>query len=154
MGFATKINTSLRGRELGIQRISSAEHGGTGMALFLTGAVEGVRAQFTSAETTSANLKSYGFSNLSTGSSAVHTLDPPIQGVEKIICCTGGATEFVKTANGETLESSQGSTFNTMRFVAYGVAKLVGITTARWAVLNLTSGTSSQGSAITFSTST
>lgn len=153
--FAAKINRSIRGRDLGFQDLSSAESGGSnGITRFLAGTVIGLRQDVTNAETTSQNLKAHGLSNLSTASSGVHTIDPPIPGVAKTIVCTGGATEYVKTANSETIESSLGSTFTTLKWVGYGVIDLVGLTTARWLARGLTSGTSSQGQNVTLSTST
>lgn len=146
--FSSAINTSLRGRELGIQRLTTSECGGRLPAHFLAGTVIGIRGEVTSAETTSANLLAYGFSQLSTGSSAVHTLDPPIKGVAKTIFSSGASTNFVKTANSETIETSAGSTFTTVRFVGPGTLSLIGVTTARYAVV----GTAPTN--CTFSTST
>lgn len=135
MGFADKMNTSVHGRSLGIQRMSTAETGGTNPASFLVGTIQALRGfATTAAETTAATIRAYGVSQLSTQSSGVHTLDPPIPGTEKILWSSGGSTVYVKTANGESLESSRGSSFNTMKFQQIGWVKLVAATTARWLV--------------------
>jgi hypothetical protein len=155
MAFRDRIRENLWGRRLGLEVLSSVKTGSTqNVPLDLLVGPEAIRMDVTTAETTSINLKAYGLSNLSTESSGVHTLDPPIPGIPKTIVCTGGATEYVKTRNAETIESSRGSTFTTMKWSAYGVVHLLGLTTARWLGLNLSSGTSSQASSIALSTST
>lgn len=139
--FASKANTSLRGRELGIQRLTTAESGGPYPAHFLVGTVTDIRPDVTFPETTATYLQAHGLSVLSTGSSAVHTLAPPIPGIEKTICCTGGATAYVKTAGSETIESTAGSSFTVMKWTAAATQtlRLVGLTTARWILTNVTS---------------
>lgn len=135
MAFERRIQTSIHGEDLGIQRISSAESGsGRGTQRFLAGKVDGIRAAVGNPETTASNLRAHGLSNLSTGSSAVHVLDPPIPGIYKEIYSSGGATAYVRTVNSETLESSRGSTFTTIRFQQIGRVTLMGLTTARWLI--------------------
>lgn len=139
--FASKINRSIRGRDLGFQDLSSAESGsGNGTQRFLAGTVIGVRVDVTTAETTSANVKAHGLSQFGTtstgtGSSAVYTLDPPIPGITKTIVLSCGASDgpiYIKTANSETIESTAGSSFTTMKVSTRGKWDLIGVTTARW----------------------
>lgn len=134
--FAGKIRTSFFGRKVGLQEMSTAESGsGTpGHAYFLAGEVTDIRRDVTNPETTAVNLKAYGLSNLSTGSSAVHVLDPPIPGLIKDIYSSGGSTVYFKTANSETMESSRGSTFTVARFQQIGLVRMIGLTTARWLI--------------------
>lgn|SRR3990167_7949973 len=157
MAFNTKILTSLFGRRLGLQRMSTAESGGSKLE-FLVGP-DDYRVDVNTAETTAVNLKPFGLSgNLGTsaGSSAVYTLEPPIPGVRKIIQgSTANGPVFIKTANGETIVSSLGSTHTTVKISTMGGAfELVGMTTAQWLALGLTSGTSSQASGFAATTST
>jgi hypothetical protein len=136
MPYGNKIRTSLHGRRIGLQRMSSSESGGSlPNREFLVGP-EDLRLDVTTAETTSANLKAFGVSNVaasSAGSSSVYTLDPPVPGVRKII--TGGTSGpvYVKTANGETIMSSAGSSFTTIKISSAGGSfELMGFTTAQW----------------------
>lgn len=134
MGFATKMTRSLHGREIGMQILSSAESGGgNGIQRYVVGTFGDVRVTVQT-ETTSANALPYGYSVASTGSSAVHTIDPPVPGVSKIIASSGGSTTYFKTANSETLESSRGSSFTTVKFQQIGFVELLGLTTARWLI--------------------
>ena len=153
MSFEARMTISIHGRDFGLQNMSSVGIGSTFSPRMIVGP-EAVRQNVSTGETTAEIFRPYGISVLSTGSSAVHVLAPPIPGVEKTLYSSGGATAFVKTRNDETIESSLGSTFTTLRFVAGVAITLVGLTTARWLGLNLTSGTSSQGAAVTQTTST
>jgi len=159
MAFGSKILTSIFGRRLGLQRMSSAETGGTrGTQEYLVGP-ESLRVGATTAETTSTNLQPHGLSVLpgtSAGSSAVYTLDPPVPGVTKWIAgSTDNGPTIVKTANGETITTTAGSSWTTVEISSLGGSfALVGLTTARWLSLGLTSGTSSQASGFILTTST
>ena len=140
MAFYDKYDTSLYGRRFGMQQGSSSVTGSgrTGERPdFLVGA-EDIRKRVSTAETTSSNLPAYGISMLtSAASSGVYTLDPPIPGVQKWITNqTTGATWYVKTANGETFQSSQGTTFSVLKSTqnVAGSLHLVGLTTAIWGV--------------------
>ena len=139
--FAAKINRSIRGRDLGFQDLSSAESGsGNGVTRFLAGTVIGVRRDVTTAETTSVNVKAHGLTafgttSTGTGSSAVYTLDPPIPGIEKLICLSCGASDgpvYFKTAGAETIESTAGTSFTTFKLSTRGMIQLYGVTTGRW----------------------
>lgn len=133
MSFESRITKSYDGRRFGLQIPSSVETGSSVSQAYLAGP-EALRQNVSSAESTSVNLKAFGVSYLSTVSSGVHTLDPPIPGVEKwIINGSSGATEFVKTRNNETIQTSKGSTWTTLRLLNPVVLRLVGITTAAWA---------------------
>lgn len=155
MSYESYITKSLHGRELGLRAMSSVAIGSTFPHNQLVGA-EGVQQGVSTSVSTAAVIPPFGVRGVSTASSGVHTLAPPIPGVEVTIYSSGGATAFVKTANNETIESSRGSTFTTMRFVAAGVARLMGLTTARWLGLGMVgdSGDSANSPAITLATST
>jgi hypothetical protein len=86
----------------------------------------------------------------------VFTLDPPIPGVRKTLFfgSTGDIGVYVKTANSETLQSTLGTSFTTVKSTVAGVLELIGVTTAIWGMLGLTSGTSSQASGFALTTST
>jgi hypothetical protein len=140
MGFAKKITTSLHGRVVGIQSLSSAESGsGSGVQHFLAGQFADIRRDVSTAETTAVNLKAHGVSQFGTtstgtGSSAVYTLDPPIPGVTKFIAMTCGASDgpiYIKTG-GPTIESTAGSTFQTIKMSTRQFIELIGVTTGRW----------------------
>lgn len=138
MAYADKIITSLFGRRIGLQFMTTGQSGSgrSGSAPdFLVG-VESVRLGVTTAETTATNLAAYGVSYITSSvSSGVFTLDPPIPGVEKFVHFgTTGATNYVKTANGETFQSSQGTTFSVIKSTqnVVGTVRLMGLTTAIW----------------------
>lgn len=140
MAYYDKYDTSLYGRRLGLQSGSSNVFGSgrTGERPdFLVGA-EDIRKRVSTAETTSLNLPAYGISMLTSAvSSGVYTLDPPVPGVQKWIANqTTGATWYVKTANGETFQSSQGTTFSVLKSTqnVAGTLQLVGLTTSIWGV--------------------
>lgn len=157
MAFNSKILTSLFGRRLGLQRMSTAESGGSRNE-FLVGP-DDFRVGVSTAESTSVDLKPFGVSadlGTSAGSSAVYTLEPPIPGVRKVIAVsTSNGPALIKTKNGETIETSMGSSFTTIEISSVGgCCELVGISTSRWLGLGITSGTSSNASAFTLTTST
>jgi hypothetical protein len=143
MGFANKVLTSIHGRVLGIQALSSAESGGSrGTQRFIAGEVADIRREVSTAETTSVNMKPHGMSHLattSTGNGTVFTIDPPIPGISKTIALTCGASDgpvFVKTT-GATIESSAGSTYQTIKLTTRQLVEMIGVTTARWMMLSL-----------------
>lgn len=145
MGFANKVVTSLHGRIVGIQNLSSAESGsGNGMQHFLAGSFGDIRRDVSTAATTSVNLKAHGVSHFGTtstgtGSSAVYTIDPPIPGVRKTIALSCGASEgpiYIKTT-GATIETSAGSTYQTIKMSTRQTLEMMGLTTARWVMLSL-----------------
>lgn len=157
MSYAAQITKSLFGRQLGLRQMSSAQIGSSHPHDLLVGA-EGVQRGVSTSVSTAEVIPPFGIRLLSTVSSGVHTLAAPIPGVEVTILNPGGATEFVKTQNSETMESSRGSTFTVARFVSsnQAVLHLIGVTTARWAINGMAgdSGDSANGPAITLATST
>lgn len=142
MAFKDRLVETVWGRRFGLQKLSSVESGSTDDEVkdFLAGPA-GIRVDVTNPETTGVPLKAVGLSVLATASSGVHELNPPIPGIFKTLVSTGGSTAYVKTRNGETIESSRGSTFNTLQFVSAGVALLQGMTTGRWLWMSESSGT-------------
>lgn len=158
MAYFNKYVTSLYGRRFGLQRLTTAIAGITKPAEFLVGP-EALRTGTSTGESTGTNVAPYGASLLpgtSAASSAVYTIDPPIPGVRKTVL--GGSDNgpvYLKTANGETINTSWGTTHNTVKISSVGGGfELVAVTTAKWLGLGLTSGTSSQASSFTLSTST
>ena len=144
MAYGDKITTSKHGRRLGLQLMSSAQSGGSqGQKEFLVGP-EALRLGVTTADTTSANVPAYGVSALvgtSVASTPVYTLDPPIPGVKKTIhfLSTDSALN-IKTANGEYIYgSSLGSSATCIKSSGGGSIDLIGVSTAIWAVLGVSS---------------
>jgi hypothetical protein len=136
MPYGSNIKTSILGRRLGLQEMSSAQTGsGRGSREYLVGP-EAFRNLVTTADTTASNLTPDGVSFISSAvSSGVYTLDPPVPGVYKALHFgTTGATNYVKTANGETFQSSQGTTFSVIKSTqnVVGTLILLGLTTAVW----------------------
>lgn len=157
MSYNTLITDSIKGRRLGLQRLSTGQTGGSEVE-FLVGA-EAVRMGVTTAETTGKAIKAFGVSNLvgtSAGSSAVYVLDPPIPGVRKIINIgtTDNGPIYLKTKNGETFNTTLGTTFTVIKSSAGGYYELTGVTTAIWGAVNITSGTSSNASGHVMSATT
>lgn len=141
--FASNIITSIYGRRLGLQPMSSAQSGSPGNCEFLVGP-DDQRVAVSTAETTSTNLKAHGVSYLvgtSVASTPVYTLAPPIPGVRKNIFF--GSTDsalYVKTANGEYIYgASMGSSATVIRSSGGGNIELIGLTTAIWGALNISS---------------
>jgi hypothetical protein len=157
MAFQTKYTTSVHGRRMGLQRMSTVETGASKPYDFVVGP-EAVRAGVTS-ETTATDLQAFGISRLagtSAASSAVYTLEPPIPGVRKTLINESSANGpmYIKTKNSETFNTTAGTSFTTIKTSAGGSFELVGVTTAVWAGIGLTTGTSSNASGFVFSTST
>lgn len=134
MAFNSKILTSIFGRRLGLQRLTTGESGGS-RDEFLVGP-DDFRVDVSTAST-GTNLKPYGYSyNLGTsaGSSAVYNLEPPVPGVRKLlISSTANGPVYVNTLNALIL-SSAGSTHGTVKLSTLGnPVELFGVTTALWA---------------------
>lgn len=159
MAFNDKYSVSLHGRRFGIQHLSSGESGGASGPVDMLVGPEALRMRVSTNASTGTNLRAYGVSMLpgtSAGSSSVYTLDPPIPGVTKTILGTTANGPFIiKTANGETIHTTAGTSFTTVEISSIGGGfTLVGVTTAIWMGLGLTSGTSSNASGFTLTTST
>lgn len=138
MAHNDKITVSKHGRRLGLEIQSSAFSGGSrGPQEYLVGP-QSLRVDASTAETTSVNLYPFGISVLTTAvSSGVYTLDPPVPGVNKqlVFHTTGSNPIYVKTANGETIHSTQGTTPTVLASsqTAYAAVTLIPISTAAWA---------------------
>lgn len=157
MAYQNNITTSLRGRRLGLQLMSTVETGGSrGPFEHLVGP-ESFRMNATTADTTGTNLHPWGVSYLASGTSSVYTIDPPIPGVMKVIISSTSGPAYVKTANSETFVgvTTVGSSNTTVKISSIGNSLLlVGATTAVWAVLTGVHRTTSGGDSFTWSTST
>lgn len=146
------ILTSVKGRRLGLQRLTTAQSGGTrGNHEFLVGP-DDFRVGNSTASTTSTNLKPFGVHLLaasSVGSSQVYTLDPPIPGVRVTIHNSTDATAYIKMQGAETIKSSVGSTQTVIALPAAGHSiELTAVTSALWVTraatasgINLTNST-------------
>ena len=135
MAWSDKITTSLFGRRLGLQRLSSAQDARNNEVVV---GAEAFRTYATTGDSTGTNIAPYGVSLLTTvSSSCVFVLDPPIPGVRKTLVfgSTGAAAMYVRTANSETIISTLGSSHTTLKSTAGngGTVVLEGVTTAIWA---------------------
>lgn len=141
MAYNNLILTSIYGRRLGLQKLTTGVSGARLPQEFLVGPAD-IRRNVTTADTTSANLSPHGFSLLnasSVGSSQVYTLDPPVPGVSKEIMNSTNATAFVKTGSA-VIQSSVGSTQTVIALPAAGMPiTLRGLTTGIW-ITNATTG--------------
>lgn len=147
MAFKDKYTTSVHGRRLGLQAMTTPETGSNhGKLDFIVGA-EDIRVDFSTAETTDSNLKPFGVSVLTTAvSSGVYTIDPPIPGVNKVLVfdTTGADPIYVKTANNEQISSTQMSTATVIcsSQTAHFAITLVPMSTGSWSVLGSVSSAS------------
>ena len=83
------------------------------------------------------------------------TLDPPVPGVRKTIMASTRQKAYVKTANSETIHTTQSSSGTVVACSSAGGAfELIGFTTAIWLGIGLTSGTSAKSGTFIVSTST
>ena len=147
MSYNANINTSLHGRRIGLQLMTSAVTG-SGRALaeqpdMIVGP-EDIRKGVSASESTSVNLKAFGVSRIqgtSAASTLVFTLDPPIPGVEKTLFFEStDSALYVKTGSGENITgSSIGTSATAVVSSGGGTVRLVGVTTALWGALNVSS---------------
>ena len=141
--YQGQIITSIYGRRLGLQRLSTAQSGGRLEREFLVG-MEDIRVGLTTSESTGTNLSPTGISTLigtSAASSAVYVLDPPIPSVRKVINfgSTINGPLYVRTKNAETIQTSGASTSAAATVIlssAGGTIELIGYTTAIWLAVN------------------
>jgi hypothetical protein len=158
MGWNSKILTSLWGRRFGIELQSSGASGGNQGAVDYLVGPEDLRRTVSTSETTGTNVAAYGISHLpgtSVGSSSVYTIDPPVPGVRKTIRASTQAVTYLKTANSETIVSTQNSSGTTVACSTVGGAfELIGYTTGVWLGFGLTSGTSAKAGSFIVSAST
>lgn len=147
------ILTSLRGRRLGLDKDEYlVGHKGARHA------VEDI--QSTVATTTLA----YGITRVLTSGSSQgptqHNLPAPVVGVEKLICMqttSTGSQQFLSTPNGASIIcASDGTTKSLLNFVGPGGSvRLVGLTTAVWAVVGgMNVGSTNVVANVTLTTST
>ena len=152
MAYASNINTSIYGRRLGLQKLTTALNGGRAEVELLVGP-ESLRDNVTTSESTATNVLPYGVSFLngtSAASSSVYTIDPPIPGVRKTVVFSSANTPmYLKTKNGETFRTSADSTIATVisSTLTGCTVELIGLTTAMWGLL--TNGTSTISRAAT-----
>ena len=144
MSYADQITKSLFGRQIGLQTLQPAQSGGTrGPADFVVGP-EALREGVTTDQTTAANLRAWGVSDVhgtSAASTPVYTLDPPIPGVRKgVFFHSTDSALYVKTATGCAIAgTSIGSSATAIRSSGGGYVELMGVTTALWAALVVSS---------------
>ncbi len=152
MSYGNSILTSLYGRRLGLQQITTGKDGVSLPFDVLVGA-EQVRNGVTTAETTGTGVTSYGVSFLngtSAASSSVYVLDPPVPGVRKTVVFSSANTPmYLRTKNAETFRTSADSTVATVisSTLTGAVVDLIGLTTAMWGLL--TNGTTAISRAAT-----
>lgn len=141
--YGNNLITMLYGRRFGLWPMSTGQSGSArGVREYLAGP-DGFRNPV-SADTTGTNLAPDGVSRVngtSAASSAVYVLDPPIPGVQKWLSfeSTSQGPIYVKTANGETFVSTQGTTFSVLKSTnnTVGLVGLMGVTTAVWQLLTV-----------------
>lgn len=154
MAFENNIITSVYGRRLGLQRLSTSQSGAIAgrNAEFIAGP-DGLRVGVTTAETTATNLRAHGVSFLngtSAASSSVYVIDPPIPGIHKTVVFSSANTPiYLRTANAETFRTTADSTIATVlsSTLTGCTVELIGLTTAMWGLL--TNGTSTISRAAT-----
>ena len=145
MAYNGNITTSVHGRRIGLQHMSTGQTGGSrGPSEYLVGP-EAVRSDVTTGESTGTNLNPYGVSYMdgtSAASSCVYVLDPPVPGVEKTLA-------FGSTANGPLYVRCKAETIygtslgpagaTVLQSSGGGNMKLIGLTTAAWLALGVSS---------------
>ncbi len=144
MPYNSLILTTVYGRRLGLQNLSTGQTGATKGALeFLVGP-EDMRLGVTTNETTATPMNPTGISYLvgtSAASTPVFTLAPPIPGVRKgiVFGSTDSALYVKMTAGVSILGTSLGSSGTAIRSSGGGYVELMGVTTAAFAALNVSS---------------
>lgn len=142
MAYNSNFRTSLRGRRLGLQALTTPISGGSrGEREYLAGP-DDFRVETSTAESTATKLHPFGFSQLpvtTAASSQVYTIDPPVPGVTKVIAGSTVGACYLKTANSETIVTTAGSSFTTIKLSSLGGGfMLAGLTTAQWVSVGLT----------------
>ncbi len=138
MPYNANILTSIHGRRLGLQNLSTGQTGGTkGPLEFLVGPQD-IRLGVTTSETTATPMDPTGISYLvgtSAASTPVFTLAPPIPGVRKgiVFGSTDSAIYVKMTAGVSILGTSLGSSGTAIRSSGGGYVELMGLTTAAYA---------------------
>lgn len=138
MPYGSQILTSIYGRRLGLQALSTGQSGGSKAVEFLVGP-DDLRKGRTTNESTGTALAPSGISYLvgtSVASTPVFQLSPPIPGAKKMIFF--GSTDsalYVKAASGCSFAgTSLGNTGATaIRSSGGGYVELMGVSTALYA---------------------
>lgn len=145
MANNSSILTSVYGRRVGLQSYSSGQSGGSkGAQEFIVGP-EDIRVGVTTKESTGTPVNASGVSYLvgtSAASTPVFTIAPPIPGVRKQVFF--GSTDsalYLKNSSGCSFAgTSLGTTGATaIRSSGGGMIELMGLTTAIYGVLNISS---------------
>lgn len=138
MAYNAQILTSIYGRRLGLQALSSGQSGQAGRQEYLVGP-DAFRVKHSTAESTGTNIDPFGVSVLTTAqSSGVYTLAPPVPGVTKrVVFNTTGTNPIYLRASTDasiTFISSQGSTMCCLvsSQTVNAAVDLVPISTAAW----------------------
>lgn len=144
------IKTSIHGRRLGLSSSGylTSEDGKTKGIDFQHGVVN--RIQAATSDTTGTNIVAYGMTSVDTSTDDTWLLDAPIVGVEKILytgSTSTGIRTIKRTDDSFAIQSSANSTGTTI--VAQGgglVLKLLGVSSALYAVVSRPTGFSSAAS--------
>lgn len=144
MPYGNKIITSIYGRRLGLQPMSTAETGGPVPLEFLVGP-DAMKQGISTAPTTATAESAVGITNLigtSVASTPVFTIAPPIPGVPKTI--NFGSTDsalYLKMTSGCAISGTSLATTGctVIRSSGGGAVELIGLTTALYAALNVSS---------------
>ena len=137
--------TSIYGKRLGLQLLSSGQTGGSkGFQEYLVGP-DGFRDPSTTSESTGTPINPSGLSFIvgtSVASTPVFTLAPPVVGVKKrLFFNSTDSALYVKMSSGVAIAgTSLGNTGATViRSSGGGYVELEGVTTALYAALNVSS---------------
>lgn len=141
------IQTSLRGRRLGLKRAVSTDAGSEILA-----GVQGMQVPIVDAtsDTTGTNLTGYGISVVDTTTDDTWLLDNPIPGLKKIIY-TGSTSTGIRTIKRKdatfAIRSSASSTLTTIVAQGGGLTlELIGISSAVYGIIGRPTGFSSASS--------
>lgn len=153
MSYNSNILTSIFGRRLGLQALTTGQFGGRIPGPEVLVGPEDLRRGVTTAETTGQTVPAWGCSFLagtSAASSSVYILEPPIPGVRKTVIFSSANTPmYLRTQNAETFRTSADSTIATVisSTLTGLVVEMIGLTTGLWGLL--TNGTSAISRAAT-----
>ena len=142
MAYHNQRTQSLYGRRVGLQLLSTVQTGGSrGPVEFIVGP-EAVRRENSTSNSTSVNVKPWGFQYLpasSAGSSQVYTIDPPIPGTEVTVFNSTGATAYLKMPSGVVVRSTVGSTQSVIALPAAGASiVLTAVSTSLYLTMSAT----------------
>ena len=151
MAWTDKITTTLFGRRLGLQTMTTSQTGSgqTGRtAEFIVGP-DAIRWGTSTSQTTATYMPAHGVSVLSSATTpstaAVIRLDPPIPGVDKtvvILSTAAGVASTIdwiitaSTGGAETFVSTWSSSFTVLRTTNPVVIRLRGLSTGMWGLAN------------------